>query len=609
MSGQTQTAALTDPRDDTRALSAPALTLSYAGALLIAVSLGGCGSAPVADATSPPAPRPGLPVLACADLPARLAQPGLHVLDVQAVAEGAVHVPGLAAGLPAHCVLHGRLNERVSPVDGRTYAIGFEMRLPTAWNGRFFYQANGGLDGFVTPAYGDILGGGPDTDGLAQGYAVISSDAGHAFDRSVPTGGALFGLDPQARRDYGYNAVAQLTPLAKGIIASYYGRGPDRSYFVGTSNGGRHGFVAAARLPGAYDGILVSTPGYRLPRAAVAQVWGAQQFARIAQHDTVTGRPQLRTALSAADFALVARSVLQRCDDLDGLADGIVGNPMACQRAFQPRTDLPVCASGASPQPGTCLTAAQVDTLARVIGGPKDSAGHALYTPMAWDPGMAGRDWASWKLDYSVGPRDAIALAFVMTTPPASPAIVNGQGSSLLDYALGFPIDEAEARISATTPVYTESALQFMTPPDPALHEFIARGGHLIVFHGMADPVFSPLDTVAWYDGMRQAHGAALADHVRLYLVPGMNHSRGGLATDQINLFNPLVRWVEAGVAPGAVVARARGPGSAVPNPELPADWSPTRTRLLCAYPQVPRYRPAADPESASSFACTEPTP
>ena len=578
-------------------------------ALAMAVILQGCAT-PAAVAPAPAAPvQAGQPVASCADLPARISQPALHVTEVQAVAAGSVRVPGLADALPEHCVLRGRLNERVSPVDGKTYAIGFEMRLPTAWNGRFFYQANGGLDGFVTPAYGDILGGGPATNGLAQGYAVISSDAGHAFDRSTPTGGALFGVDPQARRDYGYNAVAQLTPLAKDIITAYYGRGPGRSYFVGTSNGGRHGFVAAARLPGAYDGILVSTPGYRLPRAAVAQIWGAQQFAQVSQRDPATGRPILRTSFTQDDLGLVARSVLRRCDALDGLSDGMVGDPIACQREFRAREDLPRCASGTPAHPGSCLTPEQIDVLARVVAGPVETHGHRIYAPMAWDPGMAGRDWASWKLDYSVGPRDAIALAFVMTTPPASPAVVNGQGTSLIDYAMGFPLDQAEALISATTSTYPESALQFMTPPDPTLRDFVARGGHIIVFHGMADPVFSPLDSVAWFEGMKQAHGHALQDHARLYLVPGMNHSRGGPAADQVDFFNPLVQWVENGVAPEAVTARVRGAGSNVPNPDIPADWSPTRTRLLCPYPQVARYQAAGDPESAASFACAAPSP
>ena len=71
--------------------------------------------------------------------------------------------------------------QRTSPVDGKSYAIGFEMRLPNAWNGRFFYQANGGIDGSVVTATGRVNGGGgPLTNALAQGFAVISSDAGHA---------------------------------------------------------------------------------------------------------------------------------------------------------------------------------------------------------------------------------------------------------------------------------------------------------------------------------------------------------------------------------------------------------------------------------------------
>lgn len=578
-------------------------------AFFSAITLQGCSTPDFGGVPQRARVVPGQPVAACAELPARISQPALRITEVQTVAAGSVRVPGLSDALPEHCLLRGRLNERIGPVDGKAYAIGFEMRLPTDWNGRFFYQANGGLDGFVTPAFGDILGGGPTTNGLAQGYAVISSDAGHAFDRSTPTGGALFGLDPQARRDYGYNAVAQLTPLAKGIIKAYYGHGPGRSYFVGTSNGGRHGFVTAARLPDAYDGILVSTPGYRLPRAAVAQIWGAQQFASVSQRDAATGRPQLRTSFVQEDFQLVAQSILRRCDDLDGLADGIVSDPMSCQRVFRAQDDLPRCADATPVHQGACLSGAQIDALARVLAGPVDRQGRRIYAPMAWDPGMAGRDWANWKLDYSVGPRDAIALAFVMTTPPASPAIVNGQGTSLIDYAMAFPLDQAEELISATNATYTESALQFMTPPDATFRDFVARGGRIIVFHGMADPVFSPLDSVAWYEGMRKTHGNALADHARLYLVPGMNHSRGGPSTDQINFFNPLVQWVEEGIAPGAVTARARGATSALPNTEIPASWNPARTRLLCPYPQVARYQSGAgaDPESAQSFACTGP--
>ena len=149
--------------------------------------------------------------------------------------------------------------DRVSTVDGKSYAIGFEMRLPDAWNGRFFYQANGGTDGSVVTASGGF-GGGPATSPLAQGFAVISSDAGHNAAQN-PT----FGIDPQARLDYGYQAVAKLTPMAKAVIQTAYGKGPDRSYFGGCSNGGRHTLVAASRYADQYDGFLVGDPGLRLP--------------------------------------------------------------------------------------------------------------------------------------------------------------------------------------------------------------------------------------------------------------------------------------------------------------------------------------------------------
>ncbi|MFI5445304.1 tannase/feruloyl esterase family alpha/beta hydrolase [Polaromonas sp. UC242_47] len=571
------------------------LAASAAGLLLLAA----CSSTPPMR----PAATGASAVVACEGLAAGFSFAGTRILSTQRVDAGQLKLPGIAEAMPAHCVLKGAMHERIGPMDGKPYAIGFEMRLPTAWNGRFFYQANGGLDGFQTPAYGDILGGGPISNGLLKGFAVISSDAGHAFDRNTPIGGATFGLDPQARLDYGYNAVAQLTPMAKALIKTYYGKGPDTSYLVGSSNGGRHGFVTASRLPAAYDGILVSTPGYRLPLAAAAQVWGAQQFARIAKTSPATGRPDLSTALTPADLALLARQVLARCDALDGLADGIVADLQGCQAAFNITRDVPSCAAGTAPD-GHCLSAVQKTAMASVAHGPVTAAGQRVYAGLPWDPGMAGRDWASWKFVNSVGPRDAIALAFVMSTPPASPAVVTGQGNTLIDYALQFNIDRDLPRLSATAGPYQESAISFMTPPDPTLRSFVASGGKLLVFHGTADPVFSALDSISWYDNFRQAHGAAADSHARLFLVPGMNHSRGGPATDQMDMLEALVRWVELGQAPQTVVAQARGAGAAVPNPEIPASWSPTRTRLLCPYPQVPRYQGSGDSENAASFSC-----
>ena len=156
----------------------------------------------------------------CNTLSASLSYPDTVFTSSTSVAAGTLTLAGQP--IAAHCRLLGRMHERVSPVDGKTYAIGFEMRLPLAWNGRYFYQANGGIDGAVATATGNAGGGGPLTSALLQGFAVISSDAGHNGAQN-PT----FGVDPQARLDYGYQAVGKLTPMAKAVIRAAYGRAPD----------------------------------------------------------------------------------------------------------------------------------------------------------------------------------------------------------------------------------------------------------------------------------------------------------------------------------------------------------------------------------------------
>jgi feruloyl esterase len=206
----------------------------------------------------------------------KLAIPGL-------VVEVATLQPA-GAGLPEHCVLRARVGDRTGS-DGKHYAIRFEMRLPAEWNGRFLHQGNGGSDGDVRPAVGDISGthasGG--VPALARGFAVLSSDSGHpgADPANASLGlaaGVAFGFDAEARRDYGYAADMRLAPIAKAIIEAQYGRRPDFSYYGGCSNGGRHAMVAASRMPAEYDGFLAGNPGFDLPRAALQHAWDPQSF-------------------------------------------------------------------------------------------------------------------------------------------------------------------------------------------------------------------------------------------------------------------------------------------------------------------------------------------
>ena len=122
------------------------------------------------------------------------------------------------------------------------------------------------------------------------------------------------------------------------------------------------------------------------------------------------------------------------------------------------------------------------------------------------------------------------------------------------------------------------------------------------MLHGASDPVFSLHDTLRWADRLQANLGLARANQVaRVFPVPGMGHCQGGPATDQVDALGALVDWVEKGQAPDRLVARVNPA-----NKELPASWSPQRSRPLCPHPQVVRYA-GGDVESATSFRCTNP--
>lgn len=555
-----------------------------------AAVLAGCGGDGETVAAAPA-------TLGCAQLTTGAL--GVGGLKVAAAAE--VAASGAAGtdpnAYPAHCRVAGTLNDRTG-VDGKPYAVGFEMRMPASgWNGRFFFQGGGGTDGVVNPALGTLPGAGNTSNALTMGYAVVSTDGGHTSETDPGLGflgGVQFAFDPQARIDYGYNAVGSLTPVAKQIVQRHYGSAPSRSYFVGCSNGGRQAMVAAARFADQFDGVLAGNPGFNLPKAAVAEAWDTHQFLTVSPGDPAG-------AFTQAELNTVAAAITARCDALDGATDGLVQNSAACQSAFNLGSDVPTC-SGA--RDGSCLTTTQKSALSAIFGGAQDGNGQPLYNRWPWDPGIAASGWRIWKLEAPFLGGNSLnatlgagALAYLFSTPPFT--LADGSPATLQAFMDSFPFDQATALIHGTTATFSESAMSFMTPPNATTLSTFKSRGKMIVYHGQADPVFSVQDTIDWYDQLRTNDSAA-AQFARLFVVPGMNHCSGGPTTDRFDAFGALVQWVEQGQAPESITASV-SPG----NAEKPAGWSDQRSRPLCAYPKRAVLKAGAtDLESADSFSC-----
>ncbi len=525
------------------------------------------------------------------------------------------------ATAPEHCEIIGAINQRVSPVDGQPYAIKFHLRMPTSWNKKFFYSGGGGTDGNLGNASGPQL---------QQGYAVVSTDSGHdnAVNTSGVAGSFQFGFDPQARLDYGFNGPAQAAQKAKTIIERFYGTVPTRSYFVGCSEGGREGLMFSQRYPTLFDGIVSGNPGMDLPKAAVAEAWDSQAFARAARATTPFGNPDLASSFTNAELAAVGNAILAECDAADGLVDGMVNNPSACH--FVP--------AALGPAGSRVLSAAQVTALEEVFRGAKNSKGKDLYAGWFWDPGIAAFGWRQWKIGplfpgFPVPGNSALnvtlgggALPFIFTTPPnsqtggtdlaSSTTIATssplgpgtaGFGDAYVPWVLGFNMDTDAPKIFREIGVYQESAMDFMGTSGTDYKKFKRHGSKLLAYTGQADPVFSSKYHIRWYNELVEENGglAATKKFARLFLVPGMNHCGGGIATDQFDMLTPLVNWVEHGVAPDSVVASANPANDqlAILNTPVPAG----RSRPLCPYPQYARYNGAGNIDDAASFHCAFP--
>ncbi|GJG85434.1 feruloyl esterase [Gemmatimonadetes bacterium T265] len=516
------------------ALACVALALAVPGA-----------TAPAQPAATPGAPpTPAAPAVACASLAA------LRLPDVRITAATAAsaNTKDAAARVP-HC--------RVAGVTGK--AIRFVVVLPDAWNGRLFMGGNGGFAGSINDAALAVAN---------DGYATVSTDTGHEDDG----GPARWALDdPERRLDFGRVAVHRTIEVAKAVVHAYYGVAPADAYFEGCSNGGRQALMEAQRYPSDFDGIIAGAPA--IPWSAIGAA-----FLRNAQAAFPTRAAFAHPALRQAALDALSAAVLQQCDLLDGVRDGIVGDPRACHFRLGRVRACPADRAGAG-----CLTRAERALAATIYAPTTDAAGRVVYPgqpvggenlPGGWDAWITGRDTAL------VRAHDAPTLQLMFAEDGARYFMT---GDPTWDYAR---YDRAryarDARPLATV----------LDAADPDLATFFAHGGRLLLYHGWADPALNPLETIDYYERVR-ARDARARDRARLYLLPGVLHCGGGTGPSEVPWLRTLAAWVERGAAPGRLVAARRDTSGRV-----------VRTRPLCAYPARAAYTGTGSTDDAASFAC-----
>lgn len=451
--------------------------------------------------------------------------------------------------LPAFCRLDGTLDGRTG-ADGRPYGIGFALALPAEWNGRFLQQGGGGLNGNV----GFPLGaqGSAGTPALARGFAVVSTDTGHrgtGFDAS-------FMREQQASLDFAYQAIGRVASLAKQIIARHYGRPAAKSYFAGCSTGGREGMLMAQRYPTYFDGIVVGAPAMRTNFSGIGDRWVAVTLNEVAPKNA-QGQPVTRDALSEANKKHVLEGIANACDAGDGLKDGMIFDTRSCR--FDPKAL--VCS--ASHKAEGCLTAAQAAALEKAFAGPRDSRGRQVYPGFLFDMGIASTQGIPGLLHGGSNPVGPSFTEIGMD----------------VDRAVDTALADAAESLTATSR-WTN------------LNTFSGRGGKLVFYHGVADPWFSALDTIDYYERMTKANGGPeqVRNWSRLFLAPGVGHCNGGPGLDTFDALGAVVNWVEKGVAPDRLTATGRA--------------FPGRSRPLCPYPLHAYYNGSGNPEDAANFSC-----
>jgi feruloyl esterase len=501
---------------------------------------------PRSTGTAPPSPTPtsARTPVACSDLA------GAEIAGARVTATEMVDATDAAT---AYC----KLSAIIDP------SLRFELRLPPSWNRKVLFLGGSGYDG-VIPAP-DVLRPGPGV--VTLGYATIGTDSGHM---GGPFDGA-FALDRDALDDFAYLARHRVLEAAREIIATHYATSIRRAYFEGGSSGGREALIEAQRWPDSFDGVIARAPALDF----TAVMLNANRIVQRAYGSADAWLPM-------AAVQTLSGAVLAACDQLDGLADAIVGNVAACH--FDPAALR--CADGNTG--ADCLSDAQIETANTIFSAlqldlplANGRSGYPAYPLSGAEDGGGG--WPLWM------------TGFAFDAPNSLLFLLQDQ------YFKYFVTRDAQFDSLQLAPTAYASEIgalsTLLDATDPDLSAFTAHGGKVILWHGLADYAISAYGTLRYYESVvAAAGGQEQADaFIRFYASPAVDHTGSGNGAPLFDLLGALDAWVEDGTAPGDLVAYRLDDGVEIPF------------RPLCRYPTYPRYDGVGDPHSAASFACVAP--
>ncbi|MBS1808907.1 MAG: tannase/feruloyl esterase family alpha/beta hydrolase [Acidobacteria bacterium] len=458
--------------------------------------------------------------------------------------ESATLIPA-TADAPERCRVKGLIQPEIQ----------FEVNLPATWNRRFYMFGNGGYAGESLDAPNRI---GQRSAAIRRGFVVADTNTGHDA-ATEPLG--TFAVNRQKLLDYAFRSLHTTAETGKRIAEAYFGAKPTRSYYEGCSTGGRQGLILAQRFPDDFDGIVAGAPVLNFSGTMTGYTQMAQALAK--------------TPIPYAKLQLLAEKIYAQCDEKDGLKDGLIDDPRKCQ--FCPSCDLPQCAEGADK--ADCFTAAQLSTLQQIYGDVK-SQGKTIFPGWPVGAEIAGPNgrsgWDNWIIHEKGQPTISVNFSesFFRYLAFKNPNF---------KYA-DFDFDKDPQRL--------EWIHNVLDATDPDLSRLQKRGSKLLMYFGWADPALNAQMGVDYYESVLQKMGAETKNFFRLFMVPGMFHCGGGVGCSSFDKLTPLMQWVEKGPAPDSLT------GAQILNGKT------VRTRPLCAYPQVAKYKGSGSIDDAANFHC-----